>query len=260
MRQLLLKLHKLKKHYLYALSTSEKVTIISFEIITGLFLSILSFRIFSYLAESVLKKSFYKLDYNLIIWAISIRTPLLNKIMFFFTNLGGPVFLTLITLLVSFLLIKKHKKETVLFLIAITMGVVLNLSLKLMFDRQRPQIFPLAIENTQSFPSGHAMNNFIFYSLLVYLTYHLSKNKKLTLLTGIFSIIMIILIGFSRIYLGVHYFTDILAGYVAGFCWLLTILSVAYTMVLFDLFMPKPTLKERILIFLKKILQFFWGR
>ena len=64
---------------------------------------------------------------------------------------------------------------------------------------------------------------------------------------------MVGIISFSRIYLGVHYFSDVIAGFVAGFWWIMTILSVAYTMVLFDLFMPKPTLKERIFMFITNL-------
>ncbi|NCN44968.1 MAG: hypothetical protein COU63_00085 [Candidatus Pacebacteria bacterium CG10_big_fil_rev_8_21_14_0_10_36_11] len=244
---------KIRHYYFQALSKSKKVLIISMEIMVGLIFSIVSIVSFNDLADFATNKNLVNLDNQFISWVNTIRTPLLTQTMFFFTHLGGAVILSLATLIISLLLLKKHRKETALFLISMIMGVVINSTLKTMFDRPRPQFNALAYESTYSFPSAHAMNNFIFYILLTYLTYHLSKNKKLTSLVGIFSISMVGIISFSRIYLGVHYFSDVIAGFVAGFWWIMTILSVAYTMVLFDLFMPKPTLKERIFMFITNL-------
>jgi undecaprenyl-diphosphatase len=243
----------MKKHYLEKLGEPKKALIIFIEIVIGLFFSLISLITFNEIAEYATSKNIASLDTFFANFALSIRTPFLTEAMLFFTNLGGPIFLTLATLIIALLLLKKHKRETALFLVAIIMGVILNASLKTMFDRQRPQLNPLVIEASKSFPSGHAMNNFIFYSLLVFLVFHLSKNKKLTMIAGLLSMFLVLTIGFSRIYLGVHYFSDVMAGFVGGFWWLVTILSVAYTMILFDLFMPKLTLKEKIIAFLKKM-------
>lgn len=243
-----------KQHYFHTLSESKKALIITIEIIIGLIFSILSMLIFYKIVGYIGKESLGNLDSKLVTTIATIRTPFLTKIMLFFTYLGGPFPVTLATLLISLLLLKKHKKEAALFLITMIMGVIINASLKTIFNRPRPQIYPLIIESSKSFPSGHAMNNLIFYSLLVFLTYHLSKSKKLTFIAGCFSTLIVALISFSRIYLGAHYLSDILAGYVVGFWWITTVLSVAYTMILFNLFMPKPTLTERIIAFFKKLI------
>ncbi len=248
---------RIKKKYFRKLSESSKIFIIFIEIIIGLICSILSLFTFKEIAEYATSKNIAYIDDFFSTFALSIRTPVMTEIMMFFTHLGGLLFLSLATLIISLFLLKKHKRETALFIITMIMGIVLNVSLKASFDRQRPQLSPLVIESSKSFPSGHAMNNFIFYSLLVYLVFHLTKNKKLTIIAGIFSMLIILTIGFSRIYLGIHYFSDVMAGFVGGFWWLVTILSVAYSMILFELLSPKLTLEERILALIKKILNVF---
>ena len=245
---------KINKKYFRKLSRPNKIFIISSEIIIGLICSGLSLFTFNKVAEFATNKNIAYPDTYFATLATNVRTPFLTKIMLFLTNLGGPIFLTLATLIISLFLLKKHKRETALFLIAMIMGIVLNISLKTTFDRQRPQFNPLVVETSKSFPSAHAMNNFIFYSLLVYLIFHLSKNKKITAIAGFFAMLITLLIGFSRIYLGVHYFSDVIAGFIGGFWWLVTILSVAYTMILFELLAPRLTLEERIIAIIKKLL------
>jgi undecaprenyl-diphosphatase len=245
---------RIKNKYFRKLSESSKLFIIFLEIIIGLTCSILSLITFNEIAEYATSKNIAYIDSFFVTLALSIRTPFLTETMLFFTHLGGPLFLSLATLSISLFLLKKHKRETALFLIAMIMGVVLNVNLKTMFDRQRPQLNPLVMEASKSFPSAHAMNNFIFYALLVFLIFHLSKSKKLTAIAGFLAMLIVLLIGSSRMYLGVHYFSDVMAGFVAGFWWLVTILSVAYTMILFELLSPKLTLEERIITLIKKIL------
>ena len=98
---------------------------------------------------------------------------------------------------------------------------ILNIILKLIFMRDRPYELMIINESGYSFPSGHAMAALGFYGFIIYLIWHfnLSKNTKIifSLLLGI----LIVLIGLSRIYLGVHYASDVLAGYMISLAYLI---------------------------------------
>ena len=118
-----------------------------------------------------------------------------------------------------YLLIKNWKRAIEIAAIGIG-GFVVNYVMKLSFQRTRPQ-HPL-IERLQnfSFPSGHATSAFIFYGLLTYLVWKTDIAKPYKYLAGFILITFSLLIGFSRVYLRVHYFTDVLAGLCIGFAWL----------------------------------------
>lgn len=100
-------------------------------------------------------------------------------------------------------------------------GFVVNYVMKLSFQRTRPP-HPL-IDRLQnfSFPSGHATSAFIFYGLLAYLVWKTNLQRRYKYLIGFVLILFSLLIGFSRVYLRVHYFTDVLAGLAIGFAWLI---------------------------------------
>ncbi len=110
--------------------------------------------------------------------------------------------------------------------ITIVGGEVLNTVLKLFFARPRPTFAsPLVIERFYSFPSGHAMMSFIAYGMLAYIICVLLKNNAQRLLVLLATGFIIILIGTSRIALGVHYFSDVLAGYSVAAFWLFTCIT-----------------------------------
>jgi len=93
--------------------------------------------------------------------------------------------------------------------------------LKNFFSRQRPLIPLLKPALGYSFPSGHSMMSFAFYGLLIYLTYNYIGNKILKTLIIIALFVIILLIGLSRIYLRVHYTSDVIAGFSIGIIWLI---------------------------------------
>ena len=99
-------------------------------------------------------------------------------------------------------------------------SISLNLVLKFFFDRQRPDM-PLVDASGLSFPSGHSMIAASFYSLIIYLTWRHVDHKPLRYFLVSLLVIFILLIGFSRIYLRVHYATDVVAGFAAGILWVI---------------------------------------
>src|SRR5262245_13873616 len=110
--------------------------------------------------------------------------------------------------------------------LAVGGGELINLVLKALFARAMPTLpDPLLTLTSPSFPSGHAMASMIFYGLIAYLIVrrvHVWRWRVLAVITGA---LLIVLIGFSRIYLGVHYLSDVLGGYAAGFVWLVFTLT-----------------------------------
>ncbi len=216
--------------------SSRSSFIVTIEVLAGIFVCLLSLLIFIMFAKEILEKDTVFLDNQISLFVYTLRTPLLTKIMLLITSFGDRILLILAAITAIIFLIKKHHKESVLFGLALAMGTVLNIIFKNMAQRPRPLIAPLIIENSYSFPSGHAMNSFIFYALIAYFSYHFFRNKKLTSLITACSITIVLLIGFSRIYLGVHYFTDVFAGYIAGFWWFITILLVEHTLVFYRMF------------------------
>ena len=97
---------------------------------------------------------------------------------------------------------------------------ILNQALKRFFERPRPET-ALLHQSGLSFPSGHAMIGGAFYGLLIYIVWHTVANKVWRLVIVTLLTVLILLIGYSRIYLQVHYATDVLAGYGLGICWLM---------------------------------------
>lgn len=151
---------------------------------------------------------------------IGFRNDSLTNFFKLFTKLGT----VKICLSVEFILILIFRNKIYIVFPFTTIFIKgLNLFTKLIVDRERPNILRLVAEKETSFPSGHAMLSITFFGLLIYFIYSkISKNSVKWILIILLSSI-IILIGVSRIYLGVHYFTDIIGGYILGLIYLLII-------------------------------------
>lgn len=153
----------------------------------------------------------------------SLRNPTMTTIMKTITKLSDTSYIILIALILTLLFLFKYKQRNVAKVIPCNLIVItlLNQSLKTIFQRERPFGHNLIEISGFSFPSGHAMVSMAFYGLLIYVIYHLVKKKVLrnTLIT--INILIIILIGISRVYLGVHYISDIIVGYSVSIIYLL---------------------------------------
>ena len=137
------------------------------------------------------------------------------------TALGtGLVVSVIVGVAAMFLWLTRHRYSAVLLLVATLGGIVLNNLLKLTFKRPRPQVFEWVTEPmSSSFPSGHAMSSAIVYVTVAYLAARLMKRRIFRWLTMLAALLLIALIGLSRLYLGVHYPSDVLGGFVIGIAW-----------------------------------------
>ena len=148
------------------------------------------------------------------IYELIIKTmnPAVTAIMIFISFLGSAI--TLITLSLGFIFLIKEKKYPKLIIINLILSFVLNKGLR------------VVVENGYSFPSGHSMVSFAFYGFLIYLINKNLKNKKIKYPLIALLSLLILLIGISRIYLGVHYVTDVLGGYIIGLIYLIVFIKV----------------------------------
>jgi len=228
-------LAKFKRIAAYCRS-SRQALVIAIEIGVGLVICLMSLLAFLFLTRELFQAELNLWDFQFAQIVYSFRTPLLTSLMLIITNFGAIVPLLVSTLIVILLLLKRHRKEAALFCIALIMGAILNSALKTFIARDRPQISPMVIENSFSYPSQHAMNSVIFYGLISYFSYHFFRSRKLSIMISLASAGLIGLIGFSRVYLGVHYLTDVVAGYSAGFWWFAGVLTVNHTLRFYKLF------------------------
>ena len=141
----------------------------------------------------------------------------------FITNFGGAIFLSIATVML-FLFIK-NKKIGLSIISNIVIITVLNQLLKRILQRPRPTEFRIVEETGYSFPSGHSMVSMAFYGYLIYLIYRYIKNKYVKWILITILSILICLIGISRIYLGVHYTSDVLGGFLLSISYLVVYIS-----------------------------------
>lgn len=187
-----------------------------------LFIIIICLVITGFILESVYEREILEFD-KLAFSLFKIRTPLLTKIFLIITNLGSPYVLIVLTLL-SFLL--KNKKLS--FIITGNLGLItiINQVLKFIVKRPRPSDLFLIVETGYSFPSGHSMVSLSFYGLLIYFIYKYFKNKELKIFLITFLSLIIILIGISRVYLGVHFVSDVISGFLLSLSYLMIFIKV----------------------------------
>jgi undecaprenyl-diphosphatase len=154
-------------------------------------------------------------------WMESHRLELLDRFLLDVTALGtGLVVLIVVGVAGLFLALTDHRYSAILLLVATAGGQLLNSVLKLFYDRPRPSnIEALTHTMSTSFPSGHAMSAVIVYGTVAYLAARLQKERWARALTMLAAVIIIIAIAASRVYLGVHYPSDVLAGTIVGAAW-----------------------------------------
>ena len=141
----------------------------------------------------------------------------------FITNFGGAIFL--ITLTIVLLVLIKNKKIGISIFSNLVIVTILNQLLKAILQRPRPTEYRIVEETGYSFPSGHSMVSMAFYGYLIYLIYKYVKNKYIKWISIVLLSILVCSIGISRIYLGVHYTSDVLGGFLISMSYLVIYIS-----------------------------------
>jgi undecaprenyl-diphosphatase len=138
-----------------------------------------------------------------------------------FTALGGVGVLTLITLgVLGYLLLSRRYRNALFTFVAISGGLLASTLLKMGFDRPRPDLVPHdSMVYTSSFPSGHSMMSALTYLTLAALLANVQERHRLKAFLLIIAVFLTVLVGLSRVYVGVHWPTDVLAGWAAGAAW-----------------------------------------
>jgi len=155
-----------------------------------------------------------------------LQSPAMDKIMLFITNIGGALVMTILSVILFALLAYKKKwHKAALFVLSMVGGVVLELVVKLIIQRSRPSN-ALATTTSYSFPSGHSATALIFFLMLAYCFKDDIKNKFWKCAFIATNIILILLIGFSRIYLRVHWLSDVIGGFALGLLWLILLILI----------------------------------
>ncbi len=143
----------------------------------------------------------------------------MTVIMKMITTLGSSI--VIVAGLISVAVLIRDKKYFKIFVFANLLAIILNNIIKLIVHRPRPSnTMTLAVETSYSFPSGHSMMSMVFYGLVIYYVRKFVKRKWISNLLTVVLSLVILAVGITRIYLGVHYATDVLAAYVFGFIYL----------------------------------------
>ena len=141
----------------------------------------------------------------------------------FITNFGGAIFIILLTVIL--IAVIKNKKIGLSILANLAIITILNQLLKRILQRPRPTEYRIIEESGYSFPSGHSMISMAFYGYLIYLIYKYVENKNVKWILISLLSVLICFIGISRIYLGVHYTSDVLGGFLISISYLVIYIS-----------------------------------
>ena len=208
-------------------SASEKrwFQFVSLSLLLGLAAAIGALVFFGWLADEVLEGETRQFDETTRAAVHQLASPVLTTIMRGFSFVGSTLALTIASIVVVVrLIMRKLSVEAKLFALTMLGGALLNITLKLAFKRTRPvPFFNLSTPETYSFPSGHSLMSACFFGALAALLTVRIKSKRVRVTLWIVATAMFLLIGFSRIYLGVHHTTDVIAGFTAALIWILII-------------------------------------
>jgi undecaprenyl-diphosphatase len=181
--------------------------------------------LFAWLAESVLEQRTARFDAAVRNAVHNVDSPQLTRLMFAVTFMGSGGLI--VAALLAFALFRhfRWRGAAIWLLITLAGAAVLDLSLKWAFHRPRPTPFYGPLPSTYSFPSGHSLFSFCFYGVLAGLLAQRVRSRALQIAIWAVAVLLVFSIGLSRVYLGVHYPSDVLGGFLTGTIWVTTMLA-----------------------------------
>ena len=207
--------------------TNEKrwFEFLSLSLLLGLGTAIATLIFFGWLADEVLEGETRHFDEATRAAIHQLASPTLTLVMRGFSFAGSTFALTIGTIIVVVrFAMNTWGREARLFALTMIGSGLLNITLKLAFKRARPEpFFNLSLPETYSFPSGHSLTSAVFFGALAAILTARIASRRVRTAIWIVSTLMFLTIGFSRIYLGVHYTTDVIAGFAAALIWILVV-------------------------------------
>ena len=184
---------------------------------------LLSISLFSWLAVNVKAGKIFLIDKEAFAITFALRFHFMDILMEFMTFLGSSIFLlpANIVLILVILFYKKDKLFALQWTITAIVSLLLMYFFKGIYQRPRPLDPYLESAKGFSFPSGHSLNSVVFFGLIIFSLWKYAGNKSLRIWGTILLCLIIFAIGLSRIYLRVHYASDVLGGFSLGICWLM---------------------------------------
>jgi membrane-associated phospholipid phosphatase len=180
--------------------------------------------LFGAIAEDVVHQDapLSAIDLTVAAWLHARATPAWTSVMSIVSDAGAPLTDVVIASVVALILLWKQARSWLLALVlAVAGGALMNIIIKHLVRRQRP-IFedPIQTLTSYSFPSGHAMGSTLLYGILAAMVVAHVRDRRLRMLAVAGAAFAVAMICFSRVYLGVHYLSDVIAGFLAGLVWL----------------------------------------
>jgi membrane-associated phospholipid phosphatase len=193
--------------------------------------------LFLALAEDVAEQQVLAWDTDILRWAADHRASALDHLMQVITDLGATLTITGVALaLTVLLLLRRLHREALFVVLSVGGAALLNILLKQLFQRPRPDVVaPVVTAHGFAFPSGHTMSSMALACVVTFLCWRARWRYRWPISTGAF--VAAFLVGTSRVYLGVHYPSDVLAGWLVS----LDLVAVVYLL----LFRPQPAAQER---------------
>ncbi len=193
-------------------------------VLISLAVAVLSLFLLSKLASEMREGETLRFDLAVRSWVHQFASPGVTRAMTVISLLGYDILIVALVLAVAVFLYLGWRHAAAWLAVSMGGALALDLALKYAFHRPRPQPFFAAAPHTYSFPSGHALSSFCFYGVLAGLIAARTRSLVLRIAVGIAAAVLVVAIGLSRIYLGMHYPSDVIAGYLAAAVWVATLL------------------------------------
>jgi undecaprenyl-diphosphatase len=205
--------------------TRKPLAVLGLAIPLSLLVAAAALFLFAWIAEEVLKQHTLRFDNAVRTWIHAHSSPALTTAAKAASFIGADVLgVALVIALIAFAFLR-WIRAAIWLTITMAGALVLDISLKHAFHRIRPVPFFVALPHTYSFPSGHALFSFCFYGVLAGLLADRTRSRTARICLRLAAAVLIATIGLSRIYLGVHYPTDVLGGYLAAAVWVSSMIA-----------------------------------
>jgi undecaprenyl-diphosphatase len=207
-------------------TTAKPVFLMETVTAVSLGVAVLALFLFSWIAHSVIDQRTKNFDLFVRTHIHHYASPLMTRLMFAITWLGGDGLIIAAIVVLTVFAWLRWRRAALWMLVTLAGALVLDLSLKYAFHRMRPTPFFGPIPRTYSFPSGHALFSFCFYGVLAGLLAGRIRSLPLRIFIWTSAALLVLAIGVSRIYLGVHYPSDVAGGYLTATLWVATMVAL----------------------------------